>query len=100
MSMFCDLILKGEVYRIKEIMEISENIGMQTFDAALYRLHKAGKISLEEALRNADSQNNLRQRISMEERGNDSSLELETPPAPTAAAPAAPAPATAAPPAE
>jgi len=97
--MICDLILKGEVYRIKEIMEKSENIGMQTFDAALYRLYKAGKISLEEALRNADSQNNLRLRISLEERGIDSSLELATPPAPKAAAPAAPAPATAAKPA-
>src|SRR3569833_3904703 len=67
--MICDLILKGEVYKIKEIMEKSENIGMQTFDAALYRLYKAGKITLEEALRNADSQNNLRLRISLQARG-------------------------------
>ena len=48
-------------------MTKSENLGMQTFDAALYKLYKAGKISLEEALRNADSQNNLRLRISLEE---------------------------------
>lgn len=67
--MICDLILKGEVHKIKEIMEKSENIGMQTFDGALYRLYKAGKITMEEALRNADSQNNLRLRISLEERG-------------------------------
>src|SRR3569623_2154005 len=62
--MICDLILKGEVYRIKEIKEKSENIGMQTFDAALYRLYKAGKISLEEAFRNTNYQNNQRLSIS------------------------------------
>ncbi len=68
-----DLILKGEIENIKEVMSKSENLGMQTFDAALYNLYKAGKISLEEALRNADSQNNLRLRISLEEKeaGND-----------------------------
>ena len=71
--LIADLILKGEIPRIKEIMEKSENLGMQTFDGALYRLYKQGKISLEEALRNADSQNNLRLRISLEEKdaGND-----------------------------
>lgn len=66
--MVADLILKGEVSMIKEIMEKSENLGMQTFDGALFRLYKDGKISLEEALRNADSQNNLRLRISLSER--------------------------------
>ncbi len=64
----CDLILKGEVHKIKDIMERSENVGMQTFDAALYRLYKEGRISYEEALRNADSQNNLRLRIDLEEK--------------------------------
>lgn len=64
----CDLILKGEVNNIKEVMQKSENLGMQTFDAALYHLFKDGKITLEEALRNADSQNNLRLRISLEEK--------------------------------
>ncbi len=63
-----DLILKGEIHSIKEIMKKSENIGMQTFDSALYKLYKDGRISLEEALRNADSQNNLRLRISLEEK--------------------------------
>ena len=63
-----DLILKGEVHKIKEVMERSENIGMQTFDGALYKLYKAGRISYEEALRNADSQNNLRLRIDLEEK--------------------------------
>jgi twitching motility protein PilU len=63
-----DLILKGEIHKIKEIMERSENLGMQTFDAALYKLYKAGSISYEEAVRNADSQNNLRLRIDLEEK--------------------------------
>ena len=65
--LICDLILKGDVHAIKEIMDKSENIGMQTFDGALYKLYKEGKIPLEEALRNADSQNNLRLRISLSE---------------------------------
>jgi len=65
--MICDLIMKGDIHKIKEIMEKSTNIGMQTFDQALYELFKAGKISLEEALRNADSQNNLRLKISLSE---------------------------------
>lgn len=63
----CDLIRKGEVGAIKDVMEKSENIGMQTFDSALYKLYKAGRITLEEALRNADSANNLRLRISLSE---------------------------------
>ena len=78
--MICDLILKGEVHKVKEIMEKSENIGMQTFDGALYKLYKAGKITLEEALRNADSQNNLRLRISLEERGVESESARAEPP--------------------
>ena len=69
-----DLLVKGEIHKIRDVMERSENIGMMTFDACLYKLYKAGRISFEEALRNADSQNNLRLRISLEERndlGND-----------------------------
>ncbi len=66
--MINDLILKGEINQIKEVMKKSENVGMQTFDTALYNLYKEGRISLEEALRNADSQNNLRLRISLEEK--------------------------------
>ena len=62
-----DLILKGEIHTIKEIMEKSTNLGMQTFDQALFKLYKDGLISLEEALRNADSQNNLRLKISLSE---------------------------------
>lgn len=63
-----DLIMKGEISAIKEIMEKSENIGMQTFDGAIYKIYKEGKISLEEALRNADAPNNLRLRINLEEK--------------------------------
>ncbi|MBI1194810.1 MAG: PilT/PilU family type 4a pilus ATPase [Gammaproteobacteria bacterium] len=63
-----DLLLKGDIHKIKEVMERSENLGMKTFDSALYTLYKAGRISFEEALRNADSQNNLRLRISLEEK--------------------------------
>jgi twitching motility protein PilU len=61
----CDLIKQGKVDEIKEVMEKSEEQGMCTFDSALYQLYKAGKITLDEALRNADSRNNLRLRIDL-----------------------------------
>lgn len=62
-----DLILKGEVQSIKEAMEKSENIGMQTFDSHLMRLYRDGIISLEEALKNSDSPNNLKLKINLAE---------------------------------
>jgi twitching motility protein PilU len=62
-----ELIKNGKIEEIKEVMEKSENIGMRTFDSALYHLYKEGKITLEEALRNADSKNNLRLKISLAE---------------------------------
>jgi twitching motility protein PilU len=62
-----ELIKNGKIEEIKEVMEKSENIGMRTFDSALYHLYKDGKITLEEALRNADSKNNLRLKISLAE---------------------------------
>jgi twitching motility protein PilU len=62
-----DLIYKGDIDSIKEIMAKSEMLGMQTFDAALFKLHQSGKISLDEALKNADSVNNLRLRIKLAE---------------------------------
>jgi twitching motility protein PilU len=62
-----DLIYKGDIDSIKEIMTKSETLGMQTFDAALFKLHKSGQISLEDALKNADSANNLRLRIKLVE---------------------------------
>jgi twitching motility protein PilU len=58
-------IRKGETHAIKEVMEKSEGIGMQTFDSHLIKLHQAGRISLEEAIRNADSANNVRLKISL-----------------------------------
>jgi len=61
-----EMILKGDTAGIKEIMAKSENLGMQTFDAALFKLQQAGRISMEEALRNADSENNLRLRIKLD----------------------------------
>ncbi len=62
-----DLILKGDIHGIRDIMEKSTNLGMQTFDQAIFKLYKEGVISIEEALRNADSQNNLRLKISLSE---------------------------------
>jgi len=64
-----ELILKGEFHNIKEMMERSENIGMQTFDGALFKLYVEGRISHEEAIKNADSANNLRLRIKMYGKG-------------------------------
>jgi twitching motility protein PilU len=75
-----DLIYKGDIDSIKEIMAKSENLGMQTFDAALFKLQQAGKISLEEALKNADSANNLRLRIKLAEgEGTDESQSANKP---------------------
>jgi len=62
-----ELIKNGQVEEIREVMEKSENLGMRTFDSALYHLYREGRITLEEALRNADSRNNLRLRISLAE---------------------------------
>jgi twitching motility protein PilU len=61
-----DLIFKGEVHQIKEVMSKSRELGMQTFDQALFDLHEAGLISYEEALKNADSVNDLRLKIKLE----------------------------------
>ncbi|MFZ2209696.1 MAG: PilT/PilU family type 4a pilus ATPase [Porticoccaceae bacterium] len=62
----CDLIKSGKVDEIKEVMEKSETQGMRTFDSALYQLYKEGKVSLQEALQNADSVNNLRLKIQLD----------------------------------
>ncbi len=62
-----DLILKGAVHQIKELMARSKELGMQTFDESLFRLFKAGSISEEDALRNADSVNDLRLRIMLDQ---------------------------------
>jgi twitching motility protein PilU len=60
-----DLILKGDVHQIKEIMKKSRELGMMTFDTALFELYEAGKISYEDAMKNADSQNELRLEIKL-----------------------------------
>ena len=61
-----DLIFKGDVHEIKEIIGRSRELGMQTFDQALFDLHESGAISYEEALRNADSVNDIRLKIKLE----------------------------------
>jgi len=60
-----DLIFKGEVSEIKEIMKKSRNLGMQTFDQSLYDMYEANMITYEDALRNADSLNDLRLQIKL-----------------------------------
>jgi len=60
-----DLIFKGEVGEIKEIMKRSREQGMQTFDQALFDLYEAGRVNYEDALRNADSVNDLRLQIKL-----------------------------------
>ena len=61
-----DLIFKGEVHEIKDIIAKSREAGMQTFDQALFDLYEAGQISYEDALRNADSVNDVRLKIKLE----------------------------------
>ena len=76
-----ELIFKGEVHEIKEIMKRSRELGMQTFDMALFDLYEAGQISYEDALRNADSLNDLRLKIKLEsktaKKGEDLSAGLD-----------------------
>jgi len=64
--LIADLIFKGEVHQIKEVMSKSRELGMQTFDQALFDLHESGAISYEDALKNADSVNDLRLKIKLE----------------------------------
>ena len=74
-----DLIYKGQLTEIREIIKKSGNLGMKTFDDALYELFKTFKITEQEALLNADSKNNLRLRINLEHGniGSDSDLSLK-----------------------
>ena len=69
--MIADLILKGDIDGIKEVMEKSENIGMKTFDGALFELYREGLVSEDEALRNADSPNNVRLKIKFAKEGGE-----------------------------
>jgi len=65
-----DLIFKGKVHEIKELMSKSNEFGMKTFDQALFDLYEEGLITYEDALRNADSVNDLRLRVKLQ--GKDS----------------------------
>jgi twitching motility protein PilU len=60
-----DLIFKGDVSGIKDLMKRSREIGMQTFDQSLFDLYEGGFITYEDALRNADSINDLRLQIKL-----------------------------------
>jgi twitching motility protein PilU len=64
--LIADLVFKGEVAQIKEVMAKSTRLGMRTFDQSLFDLYEEGVISYEEALRNADSMNEVRLRIKLE----------------------------------
>jgi len=64
-----DLIFKGDVHEIKEIIGRSREMGMQTFDQALFDLHESGAISYEDALKNADSVNDIRLKIKLHGKG-------------------------------
>ncbi|RMR47254.1 Pilus retraction protein PilT [Pseudomonas syringae pv. syringae] len=77
-----DLIQRNELTELKGIMEKSGSLGMQTFDSALFNLAVEGAISEEEALKNADSQNNVRLRLKLHSEGGAGSL-TTPPPAPT-----------------
>ncbi len=61
-----DLIFKGEVVKIRDVMARSNRLGMKTFDQSLFELYESGFISYEDALRNADSKNELRLRVKLE----------------------------------
>jgi twitching motility protein PilU len=69
-----DLIFKGEVHEMKELMKKSNEAGMKTFDQALFDLYESGQITLEDALRNADSVNDLRLRIKLESKRGQSDI--------------------------
>jgi twitching motility protein PilU len=76
-----DLIFKGQVAKIKDVMARSNRLGMKTFDQSLFELFEAGLVSYEDALRNADSKNELRLRVKLESkrevRAEDGGKDLE-----------------------
>jgi twitching motility protein PilU len=76
-----DLIFKGQVNKIKDVMARSNRLGMKTFDQSLFELFEAGLVSYEDALRNADSKNELRLRVKLESkrqvRNDDMGKDLE-----------------------
>lgn len=72
--LMADMIRKGEIHSLKEIMTKSSQHGMQTFDQALYELYKAGKITYEDAINHADSANELRLMIKLGDSRGDSGV--------------------------
>ncbi len=75
--LMADLIFKGDVHEIKQLIAKSNELGMQTFDQALFDLYENGQIKYEDALRNADSVNDLRLRIKLEGKDSESSDLME-----------------------
>jgi len=69
-----DFIRDGEIHRLKEVMKESTNLGMRTFDQSLFELYQAGEISYEDALRHADSANEVRLRIKLAQGGDAHTL--------------------------
>lgn len=70
------LIRKGEIAKMKGLMKESVNLGMKTFDQALFELYQAGEISYEDALRHADSANEVRLRIKLSQGGDAKTLSM------------------------
>lgn len=75
--LMADLIFKGEVHEMKDLMTRSTELGMQTFDQALFDLYESGQIKYEDALRNADSVNDLRLRFKLESKASQNSDLME-----------------------
>jgi twitching motility protein PilU len=71
--LMADLIFKGEVQEMKDLITRSTELGMQTFDQALFDLYESGQIKYEDALRNADSVNDLRLRFKLESKDSQNS---------------------------
>jgi twitching motility protein PilU len=80
-----DKLLKGEFHEIKSIMSKSRELGMRTFDHSLFDLYNEGVISYDEAIKNADSANELRLNIKLNSTRETPALSLETKPEPEAA---------------
>jgi len=70
-----DLIFRGDIAKIKEVMSRSNRLGMNTFDQALFELYEKGQISYEDALRNSDSKNELRLRVKLESKRENKPIE-------------------------
>jgi twitching motility protein PilU len=78
--LIAEMIVNGDIGGIKTVMSKSKELGMQTFDQALFDFYEAGRISLDEALKNADGMNELRLRIKLEgkaAKGRDALAGLE-----------------------